>query len=97
MVLELFQTRIILNSSFNFNFKQYLELVQEFSIIKVAVRSNFEFSCFFPPQNSPNITYYTSKNEFAKRFLEETGPLYIASIFTVSKFAIEFLEPAIFR
>ena len=22
----------------------------------------------------PNITYYASKNEFAKRFLEETGP-----------------------
>ena len=25
--------------------------------------------------NSPNIIYYASKNEFAKRFLEETGPL----------------------
>ena len=24
---------------------------------------------------SPNITYCASKNEFAKRFLEETGPL----------------------
>ena len=36
------------------------------------------FSLRFFCQNSsysPNNTYYASKNEFAKRFLEETGPL----------------------
>ena len=36
----------------------------------------FSLRFFFSNSSySPNITYCASKNEFARRFLEETGPL----------------------
>ena len=72
--------------------------MQEFCKVIYVLKWQYDqiFSLrFFCSNNSysPNITYCASKNEFSKHFLKETGPLQGA----FSQFAIEFMEPAIFR